>query len=267
MNTNFPLHGSITYNVVEAAQQRLLKIGLTIRDIFTRNNVPYVIFYGTLLGAVRHKGFIPWDLDIDFAVFEEDYDKAYEVLCKELPDWLAMLDSKSDPNYFASWFKVADKYSEFHATTYKDDNDFRYRGLHVDVYKLTKTSINTYEEYKRDEALRFFTKKHEAGRLSDSDFNAHVVAVENTYQKNCEERTILDDDKPLYAFLHFLALEPDLFFPLRNDILFEGEHFLAPQNINEILSASYGKNYMTYPPFEERDLKMDSIVLYDIPNS
>ena len=66
---------------VQLADAELLRI---VTDILSKHNLSYWLDYGTLLGAVRHKGFIPWDDDLDIAMPREDYNIALEVLPKEL---------------------------------------------------------------------------------------------------------------------------------------------------------------------------------------
>ena len=60
-------------------------MAVVIRDILESHNIPYFITYGTLLGAVRHQGFIPWDDDFDFYLFDDSYDKAIHALRAEMP--------------------------------------------------------------------------------------------------------------------------------------------------------------------------------------
>lgn len=62
-----------------------LKVLSTIIEICKKHNITYYADWGTLLGAVRHKGFVPWDDDMDIALKRADYMKLLEVLPKELP--------------------------------------------------------------------------------------------------------------------------------------------------------------------------------------
>lgn len=71
-----------------AAQLKLLKI---VADICAENNLTYFADWGTLLGAVRHRGFIPWDDDIDICLKREDYNKLIQILPEELPDGVEVL--------------------------------------------------------------------------------------------------------------------------------------------------------------------------------
>lgn len=65
-----------------AAEMKILSV---IDDICSRHGIRYFAYFGTLLGAVRHKGFIPWDDDMDIALLREDYDKFQEIIEQELP--------------------------------------------------------------------------------------------------------------------------------------------------------------------------------------
>lgn len=65
-----------------------LKILSVIDDICQKHQIKYFAYYGTLLGAIRHKGFVPWDDDIDIAFLREDYDKFQKVVESELPEGL-----------------------------------------------------------------------------------------------------------------------------------------------------------------------------------
>lgn len=72
-----------------AAQLEVLS---RIIDICERNNIEYYVFWGTLLGAIRHQGFIPWDDDIDLAMKREDYIRFISIATKELPNTYLVLN-------------------------------------------------------------------------------------------------------------------------------------------------------------------------------
>lgn len=263
MNHDYPLFGSITYDIVDQAHTRILKVAVAVRDILEKHQIPYSIFFGSVIGSVRHKGFVPWDLDMDFGVFD-DYENVIKILKEELPSWLVVLDHSIDSNYCASWAKIVDRYSEFHATTFGGDNDYKYRGLHVDLYNIKQTTYNKVCEYRKQEALDYYERKLQAGTISDTDFKTQCEKVENNYIKEKSERVEANPDKPVLAFLKFFEGEPDCVFPLKKYI-FEGEQFLGPNDHDKYLKSCYYKgNYMELPPYEKRDMKMDEIIIKPI---
>lgn len=75
-NTKLTLHD---------VQERLLRLAVAFDEICQRHGIKYYMLGGTMLGAIRHKGFIPWDDDMDFGVMREDFDKLAAILEKELP--------------------------------------------------------------------------------------------------------------------------------------------------------------------------------------
>ena len=93
---------------IALVQNRLLQMGKTVCNLLEENGVPYMIAFGTLLGAVRHEGFIPWDDDFDLFLFDDSYGKAIEVLRDNLPDDMFLEDENSEPLYFHAWAHVKD---------------------------------------------------------------------------------------------------------------------------------------------------------------
>ena len=260
---SFPLPDSITYETVLEAHKRILRIAVETRNILEHHNIPYSLFFGSVIGAVRHKGFIPWDMDMDMGVFD-DYENVVAILKKELPSWLIVLDNTVDPNYCASWVKIVDRFSDFRATTFSSDNILKYRGLHVDLYKITRTSYNHACRYRKDEAIDYYKRRLHAGLITEQEFNESCSKVENNYKLEEKRRKPLQVDKPVYAFLKFFEGEEDTIFPLRR-YEFEGECFWGPSNYDSFLRNCYYKgDYMELPPFEKRDMKMDEIILNPI---
>ena len=94
-------------------QLRILDILVEIDKVCRKHGIGYWIDFGTLLGAVRHGGFIPWDDDLDIAMTSEDFQKFLEIAPKELPPTLFLQTKSTDPSYNMPVNKVRDKESFF----------------------------------------------------------------------------------------------------------------------------------------------------------
>ena len=94
---------------LKEAQELMTTILKDIDSICRKNNINYWIESGTLLGAVRHKGFIPWDDDIDIGMLREDYNKFLEIANKELKDDVILCNFKNEKNVQYQWSKVKHK--------------------------------------------------------------------------------------------------------------------------------------------------------------
>ena len=93
--------------------EEMKKIELNILTYFTEvceeNNLRYYLGGGTLLGAVRHKGFIPWDDDIDVCMLRKDYDTFMRVAPKEMGDTYIFMDAHTEPRYPLMFGKMIKK--------------------------------------------------------------------------------------------------------------------------------------------------------------
>lgn len=85
-------------------QQSILNIFKEIKPFLEDNSIPYYLLGGSLLGAVRHEGFIPWDDDIDIGIVRDEYERFLETVSKNLPDYLELRSyrDESDHHYYFS---------------------------------------------------------------------------------------------------------------------------------------------------------------------
>ncbi len=91
-----------------AAELEVLKV---LDDICIKYNIKWFANYGTLLGAVRHKGFIPWDDDIDITMLRSDYDRFFQIVEKELPEGYCILTTEAQKEYAYPFGRITNSHS------------------------------------------------------------------------------------------------------------------------------------------------------------
>lgn len=117
------------------AQLRMLEILKAIRSVCDNNQITYWLDSGTLLGAVRHGGFIPWDDDIDICISRQDMARFVEAAQRELPANLFVQTTQTDPTVRMPMCKVRD----LHSLIVEGADDFSKpyaKGLYVDIFPM-----------------------------------------------------------------------------------------------------------------------------------
>lgn len=260
---DFPAKPGYTKEDVKKVQNRLLEMAKVTCSILEENGFHYILALGTLLGAVRHKGFIPWDDDFDLFLFDDEYEAAMTCLKEQLPENMKLHDRSTDPTYYADWAKVRDLKSEVYNEAYPVDGEHEYRGLWLDLYKLKKVKRSELEEHRKREHIEFLVRKHDVGFIADDEFkNKFTQWCEEFVQFHNEhkEEQIADDD--IYAFVVFIKyMELEEVWPLRQ-YEFEDTKFWGPNNFDAILQRSY-KDYMRVPEFENRKPHCGNVAFFD----
>lgn len=114
--------------------------------ICEEHNLEYYAIGGTLLGGVRHKGFIPWDDDIDVAMPRPSYDKFIRIAPKYLPEHLILDEPRSNKEFRSYFAKIRNKYIEIHEDL--EDNEASTRiGYLMDIIPLDGTPNNKWMRY------------------------------------------------------------------------------------------------------------------------
>ena len=127
-------------SLLRRQQMRMLEILLEVDQICKKHDIPYWLSSGTLIGAMRHDGFIPWDDDLDIEMLRSDYLRLMKVLPKELPSWLTLQNSETDPNYFYFYAKVRDKRSRMlEQNGY--DRLWQEQGIYIDIFPMEQHPI------------------------------------------------------------------------------------------------------------------------------
>lgn len=249
-------------NDVKRSQNRLLNMAKTIAGIMERNQIPYSMVYGSFLGAVRHKGFIPWDDDFDFCIFDEYYDDVIKCLKEELPDDLFLEYDETEPLYFHAWPHVKDLRTETACSKYPQDNAYAHKGLSVDLYRFKKVRLADVTDEVIFQGHQYMERRRSKGLISDSDYNrfaARFEAMHNWFKNMYPNETEDSVKREVYAnvYTSLFSVDVDDMFPLVK-YKFEDTCFYGPNNADKILKHWYG-DYMKLPPEEKRISHFDYV--------
>lgn len=141
--------------------KRLLDMAKSVKAIFEAHDIQYMIAYGTLLGAVRHQGFIPWDDDFDFYVFDDCYDRAIALLRENLSSDLFVEDEVSEPLFFHAWARVKDLRTVTSYAYYPQDAVYAHKGLSLDLYRAKFTRYKDINKFKADEYQKYIDRRRD----------------------------------------------------------------------------------------------------------
>ncbi len=249
------------------AQLRMLDILIEVDKICQKHNITYWLDGGTLLGAVRHKGFIPWDDDLDIFVLREDYKQLRSVLQAELPQHLVFQDDSTDANYCMKIGKVRDTHSKM-----VEDGEggigerFEYQGLFIDIIPVERMFSASSKAFMEAFYGRVYRRLHNFSDNKWEKLAAYILWLPAvTALGTLRVAAHIFKPKKLgrtygWSGMNMLVKEADV-FPCR-PIEFEGKMFSGPHNPDGLLRDQYG-DYMQIPPEDKRAVHSSEIIFYD----
>lgn len=241
-----------------------------ILDFFAQfcenNNLKYSLAYGTLLGAIRHKGFIPWDDDIDVMMPRDDYEKMFDIWSKSVVNGFILEDERINSKYPNSFAKLYKENTVFLSEGFLNNRVTRYRGIYIDIFpmdKVPKGIISRKIQYVASLINLLYLRRDTSGK--GGIFNIIEKMLLKTKEDNYIKRRnkankILQrwnkTDKKLQLVnastfreskIYYCA---DLFDNLEKTEFDERKYFITGE-WDSFLTTFYG-NYMELPPENER---------------
>lgn len=238
-----------------------------IKDKCDEFNINFFLGYGTALGAVRHKGFIPWDDDIDILMFRNDYEKFKSVMRKETGRY-RLADVEVDDKYFLLMPKV---YDTMTYSVWPVSNILYDYGVWVDIFIIDGLPEGKNEQIRLSKKLNNIQRYYNISVFKIKFYknlksNIHVLLT--LWPKLFGPRYFV---KKLYGILKHKTVDSNIvasmIFDPKNDrenfifrkemfgdgvfLMFEGVEYKVPELFDEYLTMLYG-DYMKLPPVENR---------------
>ena len=249
-------------DILRKAQLIMFDMLIEFDAICKKHQFQYWLDSGTLLGAVRHQGFIPWDDDIDISMPVEDYNKFLKIANSELSNEIFLQTSQTDKDFKFDYIKLrSNKASivEFHE---KDKHIKYHQGVFVDIFPMltienTEANKKLYDDTLEEIRDVSATSLHTPNGKDNPVKRATLVAS----LKQKHQGWNIDKSKVIYG-----GEMPDVsawfdiekIFPLTT-MEFEGTPFPVPNNSGHYLDAIYSFDYRQLPPENKRIIHAQSI--------
>lgn len=251
-------------------QQTELMILKDFISICEENNLDYYIYGGSLIGAIRHGGFIPWDDDLDVIMFREDYDKFKQIFNSSENDKYYLLCSENEDDYFYLFSKLVLKGTVFEERWVNQVN-FNL-GINIDIFVLDDLSDNKIKRFYQLKKAFFYNKLLIMSKIKVPDLSGGLLIITNIIHyilkllninpKNIQKRYynfIMSyhnvDASEVFDVSSTVEEYPQIFnkkgFKPIQKFKFEDIEVNVPNNYDEILTSFYG-DYMQLPPLEDR---------------
>lgn len=266
-------HDMASYDI-ETLHQHILQILLTVDKVCREHDIRYYCWAGTMLGAIRHKGFIPWDDDMDICMPRPDYDRFLMHAHEWLPQPLEALSIETSATYPGSFAKIVDS-----STTLIERGHSDYvAGIYIDVFPIDGMTTNrlmrrlAVARYKACDKLLYFLHrdpyKHGHGlsswpvlliqKLFTHEWARRQLRAANLAYDYATSDYVLDYDDGINGVM------PKSILGTPQPFDFEGRQVMGVEHYDEYLRQKYG-DYMVVPPHDNQRQHNFYYLDYNLP--
>jgi lipopolysaccharide cholinephosphotransferase len=224
-----------------------LKILIFFDAFCKQNNIRYSLYAGTMLGAIRHKGFIPWDDDIDVILTRENYNKFISTF-NSTKQYLLVNYSRNKKCTGILFSKIFDTTT---VAVEKKTKPLPNEGVWLDIFPLDYVPNNAFKRKQVNLHFYFVAKLIWARSAKKPSFLYFALKIFFFWSKAQKSDYFKD-----LTMINLKQFKSDSKFPafLFNDYItveFEGHYFSCFKEYDRILKIHFG-DYMTLPPIEQR---------------
>lgn len=264
---------------IKKIQKAQLYIMDQIHNLSVKYGLKYYLIGGSAIGAVRHKGFVPWDVDIDIAMPREDYNRLIELGSQNFPSDIEIYSHINNPFLLSPHILVVLKGSTL---TFKNDKlnpQIKREGIYVDVLPLDKVPKDRTHRERQRQCLLILRKLMEFRMMMnyDSDsklkkilkkiiipilYKIPMALITSKQQKVSQWGNFQSEYSEICSMLSHYKYDklcmPKEWFGQPKLMKFEGREYFVPTEVHLYLQKLFG-NYMKLPSKEEQ-LKYQNII-------
>lgn len=249
---------------LDARKRILLRLLDSLDTYCKEHGIRYFLYAGTLLGAARHSGFIPWDDDIDVGLLREDYDRLLETFEKDPMPGIRILHPGNTKGYYLPFAK----WSDVHTRLYEHVTRPIDLGINIDLFPFDHLGVD------RQKAARLHTKIAKRRKLMSFKLRKPTGNVAKDFAAACIKAMLLPwtrvslirsidslsrggNGKPstycgiICAIPKTNEIMEETLFQNLSTLSFEGRDYPVPADYATVLSHHYG-DWRTLPPEEKR---------------